>query len=188
MRVFILAVILFAARTIAAASTLVPDDPTIKLSGTTMGPIPFSVTIANPPKELIEAEAETAVKDALESINRLMSTYRPDSDVSRFNKSESTDWFSVDPETVRVVTRSIEISKLSNGAFDMTVAPAVNRWNFGPGKSDSDFVAPDAKEVAEIKSRVGFQNVEVRLDPPALKKINTAFEYRSFRDRKGLCG
>jgi len=64
-----------------------------------------------------------------------MSTYIPESDVSRFNLSDSTDFISVNPETANVVARAIQISEQTDGAFDITVGPAVNLWNFGPDKS-----------------------------------------------------
>lgn len=147
------------------------DDP-IRIQGTTMGPIPYHVIIASPPAVVNEADVAVDVTEALETINRLMSTYQPESDVSRFNQFESSDWFAVDPETARVVARAIEISRQSEGAFDITVAPAVKRWNFGPDKTEGQFEVPSQAELDQLKTVVDYQSLEVRLHPPAIRKTN----------------
>lgn len=146
----------------------------ISVQGTTMGPIPYRVTIASPPVDLKEEVAAVAVSESLETVNRLMSTYQPESDVSRFNRHVSTDWFEVDAETARVVARALEISRLSDGAFDITCAPAVNRWKFGPDKSLDDFKIPSPAEIGELKARIGYHVLEVRNSPPAIRKTNPA--------------
>ncbi len=170
----IFAVIFVLAVSATAKSTdLGPSEP-LRFSGTTMGPIIYNVVIAHPPAGLDQETASQAIGDALSSIDRLMSTYKPDSDVSRFNRSESTDWFDVDPETARVVARAMEISELSEGAFDITVAPVVNRWKFGPDKSTAEFTLPDPSEIDELKKRVGYRWLEVRTNPPAIKKTHAS--------------
>lgn len=112
-------------------------------------------------------EIRFAVDAELRQVSDEMSTYLDSSEISRFNASESTDWFAVSPSFAEVVQQALEISQLTNGAFDVTVGPLVNAWNFGPERSKS---IPDAAEVARIKASVGFKNLSVRLDPPALRK------------------
>jgi thiamine biosynthesis lipoprotein len=60
-----------------------------------------------------------------------MSTYDPDSEISLFNKHSDTTKFEVSAEFVKVVRKAQEVSNLSSGAFDITVAPLVNLWGFG---------------------------------------------------------
>ena len=140
----------------------------VEIRGITMGKIPYKViVVADPPEEKC-LEIKQAVTAALDSINQLMSTYRPDSDVSRFNTSTSTEWFAVDPETALVVSRSQEISRLTEGAFDITVGPAVNAWKFGPHKGPFEPLEDD--EVAELKKLTGYAKLDVRLSPPSIKK------------------
>ncbi|MFK7769840.1 MAG: FAD:protein FMN transferase [Mariniblastus sp.] len=144
-------------------------DPTpIEITGRTMGPVPFSVIVSQYPESITKEILSTRVNGALERVNQLMSTYIPTSDVSRFNNSKSTEFVDVDLETAKVVNRSIEISNVTNGAFDITVGPAVNLWNFGPGKTK--FKLPSEDSIAETKKIIGYQKLEVRLDPPAIKK------------------
>lgn len=140
----------------------------VEIRGITMGKIPYKViVVADPPEETC-LQIKQAVTAALDSVNQLMSTYRPDSDVSRFNASTSTEWFDVDAETALVVSRSQEISQLTKGAFDITIGPAVSAWKFGPEKGPFKPLGDD--EVAALKQLTGYAKLDVRLSPPAIKK------------------
>jgi thiamine biosynthesis lipoprotein len=134
-----------------------------------MGPIQYNVTIANASVKSSQSAIQSAVQSTLDRINGLMSTYQSDSDITRFNQAEAGDWISVNAETARVVTRAIEISKLTEGAFDITVAPAVNLWHFGPEKT-GEFKVPSAAQVKEVQSQIGYEKLAARLNPPALFK------------------
>ena len=140
-----------------------------EFSGKTMGPIDYQVIVYAENGGPIE-KMEEGIKSELERVNQLMSTYIEDSDVSRFNRYDKGDWFSVDSETAKVVSRALEISRLSEGAFDITVAPAVKLWNFGPDRKR--FKVPADETVNQVCSQVGYEQLICRLDPPALKKSN----------------
>ena len=62
------------------------------ITGKTMGPVPYSVVIASPSPSADRETTESQIAETLDRINRLMSTYKKDSDVSWFNRSDSTDW------------------------------------------------------------------------------------------------
>lgn len=141
----------------------------VELTGTTMGPIRYSVKIESLPDGLTREAAHAIVERELKLVDGLMSTYRNDSDVSRFNQSASTDWIDVQPETYAVVARALEISELSGGAFDITVAPLVNLWDFGPNPADRT-QKPNDQEIADARARIGYQKIHVRAEPPAIRK------------------
>ena len=136
--------------------------------GETMG-TDYAVKVHGFPENADWNAAADAVKQALDTVDQAMSTFKPDSDVCRFNTSESTDWFSVSKETAEVVHLALELSKLTEGAFDITVAPLIDLWGFGPEREPLDLATIDGR-VAETKNRVGFDKLDVRLEPPALKK------------------
>ena len=140
----------------------------VEITGTTMGSIPYKAVVVCDPTESEAVDLKTAVVDSLDTVNRLMSTYQPDSDISRFNRSQSTDWFDVDEETAAVISRALEISRQTDGAFDVTVGPAVNAWKFGPDKSE--FQPPTDDAISELKEVIGYKNLSVRKSPPAIKK------------------
>lgn len=88
----------------------------------------------------------------LEYIDSLMSTYRDDSELSRFNRTPVGVPFFVSPATAEVVRESLRIARLSDGAFDVTVGPAVNLWGFGPeGRTER---VPDPETLAAALARV----------------------------------
>lgn len=112
------------------------------------------------------------IQKELDKIDSLASTYKTDSDVSKFNRSESTDWFDVAPEVAEIVTIAQEVAKETNGAFDVTVAPLVNLYRFGPNKSPLTEL-PSEEKITAILQEVGYDKLEARMEPkPGLKKTN----------------
>lgn len=141
--------------------------------GQTMGPITYKVIVVAQAKQDL-AGVQQQVTETLERINSRMSTYQPDSEVTRFNRSESTEWFEVSEETSRVVQRAQELSRDSDGAFDITVKPLVELWNFGAGRGD--FKLPEEQVIQSIREQIGWQKLEVRLDPPSLRKSDARIQ------------
>ena len=139
----------------------------LTISGQTMGVVDYSVVAFGDPGSV--DELKSAIHQELESVNQRMSTYIADSEVSKFNASESLDWFPVSQATADVVNRAQQISQLTDGAFDITVQPLVALWHFSKDKSDSPQI-PTAAEIKTTLNRIGYQKLTVRLTPPALKK------------------
>lgn len=145
----------------------VESDPEIvSAAGQTMGTY-YAVTIANPPAGLGDDWVEQ-VDAELRRVNDQMSTFLKSSEISRFNDSESTDWFSVSPETAMVVAKALEVSAATDGAFDVTVGPLVDAWNFGTTKRTA--APPSDEQIEALRAVVGYENLQARLDPPALRK------------------
>ena len=148
-------------------------EPQQLLQGSTMG---TTYTIRYLPELgcAVPADMQQLINEELLRVNQQMSTYRKDSEISRFSDSRSTDWFSVSAETAKVVDLSLQISTFSNGAFDVTVAPLVNLWGFGPGKRENTI--PSETEIATAMVSVGYRQLTVKFDPPALKKSHPALQ------------
>jgi thiamine biosynthesis lipoprotein len=102
-----------------------------------------------------------AIDAKLDRVIALMSTYDPDSEISRFNRHESTEPFALSPETMHVLLLAKGISERSRGAFDVTVAPLVDAWGFGPSPVVTP--VPDSARLAEILPLVGHEGLV--LDP-----------------------
>jgi thiamine biosynthesis lipoprotein len=79
-------------------------------------------------------EAMEAAFQEVERINRLMSHYRPDSEVSQISRHAGEKETRVSPETLEVIERALYFSRLSGGAFDITIGPVFRLWNFREGK------------------------------------------------------
>ena len=141
-------------------------------SGKTMG-TDYIVKVARFPDTDDWNQVATDIQHRLDELDQMMSTYRSDSEVCRFNASASTDeWFPVSPETATVVDTAQEISRLTEGAFDITVAPLVRHWGFGAGGNPQYAKTFEelTSEAIQLKEQTGYEKLSVRLDPPALKK------------------
>ena len=141
--------------------------------GPTMGTT-FEVIVNAKGLELNLDEAGTAIAKELQSVNLLMSTYLEDSEISQFNRFDSEDWFPVSTPTYNVIARAQEISRASEGAFDITIGPIVNRWSFGPNKEIE--TTPDASETKALLKQVGYQYLELQAEPPAIRKLKPELE------------
>lgn len=108
------------------------------------------------------------VEAKLAQVNQQMSTYQADSELSQFNQSQSTDWFEVSADLVAVVTMAKTISEASEGAYDVTVGPLVRLWGFGPDKKPQRI--PSDADIQSAQANMGYQKLETRDAPPALKK------------------
>lgn len=144
-----------------------PQDHGVAITGPTMGST-FSVSIPVLPEQLSRDELEKQINDILADINQTMSTYLADSELSRINTSSSTDWIPISPRLYAVLSASQQISELSHGAFDITVGALVNLWGFGPPASKQKI--PDANAIQELMQWTGYQHIELRASPAAIRK------------------
>lgn len=120
----------------------------------------------------------------LEELAQQLSTYRPDSVLSRFNTCGHTEWFLVPAELAQVAAESRRIAQLTGGAFDPTVEPLVRLWGFGPGPHPA--TPPTAEIVARVRQRVDWRQLEVRAAPPALRRTRAGVTADFSSAGKGL--
>ena len=139
------------------------DDQPIILGGRTMGTT-WSLKMDSGAKPIRQTDLQQQL-DAWESI---LSHWLPDSAISRFNASTSTDWIAVPVELVEVVELAQQIGSETDHALDITIAPLIDLWGFGAtGRRDAP---PTDAEIAIAKAQCGWQHLHTRHDPPALRK------------------
>jgi len=133
--------------------------PSLSWRATTMG-TDYSVTIAGvAPNVRLETELRAAVEQRLEEINRQMSHYRPDSELSRFNRSVQTTPVKVSPKLAHVTRRALELARDSDGAFDPTLEPLLRLWGFG---SETNIVGvPTDEQIAVALRQCGARHLRV---------------------------
>lgn len=137
----------------------------------------FSVKVVTARDELESTgfgDVDRALRASLDRINRLMSTWDPDSELSRFNRSTSLQPFPVSPETFEVFKWSIDVGMLTGGAMDVTIGPLVDAWGFGP--SGPRNAGPTSDEIERLREAMGPDRLE--LDPAALTVRKTRPEVR----------
>jgi thiamine biosynthesis lipoprotein len=107
-----------------------------------------------------DGDAAEAIEAAFEEIGRveaLATSYSPGSEVSRVNAAaDGASAIPVSEELFQIVRRAIEVSSLSGGAFDVTVAPVVDLWSF-----DGDGVVPPREAVEAALEHVGYERILV---------------------------
>jgi thiamine biosynthesis lipoprotein len=145
-----------------------------ELGGETMGTTwSARVVVPEGAVSLVDAARDT-ITARLERVNRSMSTWDPESEISRFNRLQSTEPFPVTLEFADVVRQADEVSRLTGGAFDVTVAPLVAAWGFGargaPGRP------ADPAIVDSARARVGFERLHVAPDGSSLAKDDPRLE------------
>jgi len=119
------------------------------------------ITAGGKDRAVVAARVEAAFRE-IDRLEGLMSSFRPESEVSRINRAAGAAPVAVSPEVFEVIARSLEVSRASEGAFDITFAALGELWDFSgpkPGK------APEPAEIAGKLKRVGWSRVQ--LDPKA---------------------
>lgn len=156
----------------AGASGAAVEEDVLLLEGETMG-TRFSVKVVGS----VEADAQQAILDAVQTelarVDEQMSTWRDDSELSRFNRHQDGTPFTVSPETRAVVEAAAAIWKASDGAFDPTVGPLVRAWGFGGGDRPESVL--DDSEIEALLAHAGMQRIAVGPDV-ALTKTDAATE------------
>jgi len=72
------------------------------------------------------------VASIVAEINQAMSPYLAQSELSVFNRDDTLDWQSCSAPLALVADQALEMSRFTEGAFDPTIGPVVNRFGFGP--------------------------------------------------------
>jgi thiamine biosynthesis lipoprotein len=125
----------------------------------------WSVKLREPsPVELRSADLAAE----LERVESTLSHWRPDSATSQFNDTETTFASEQPAELVALVDRALAISRATNGAYDVTVAPLVSAWGFGPRGEIA--VVPTQAEIQELLLRTGYQKLHADRETGTLQK------------------
>ncbi|HMS82373.1 MAG TPA: FAD:protein FMN transferase [Nitrospira sp.] len=153
----------------AGLGLLRPEPPVAELhmSGRTMGTtynVKYRPTQNTPPLKSMQLEVDALLAE----INHTMSTYDPESELSRLNRLHTTDWVPASASLRAVLKAALEVGVQSEGAFDITVGPLVNLWGFGP-EVHPDRIPLEA-DIAAARARSGLDKVTLSETQPAIRK------------------
>ncbi|MGI9324461.1 MAG: FAD:protein FMN transferase [Pseudomonadales bacterium] len=132
-------------------------------SGNTMGTY-YRISLACKPPGSIDFEAE------LGSVNQEMSNYDPASTLSQLNRAPLGEWHTIEPALHSVLHYAQGVHKTSEGAFDITIAPVLSLWGFGPDARNLE-AAPTAQALQQAAALVAMSALELRPDPPAARRM-----------------
>ncbi len=132
----------------------------IELSGFTMGTT-YNIKIIPEKDSILSTKLiKQNIDSVLISVNYQMSTYLFDSEITQFNNHESTTSFTVSNDFSLVVERALHWSKLTDGAFDITIVPLLYLWGFGPGQaSELGDIFPEEHAVQKRRTHVGYEKL-----------------------------
>lgn len=105
--------------------------------------------------------ASRAAFERVESLNKTLSDYDPESELSRLSRSAGGSPQKVGDDLFDVLTRSQEMHRRSAGAFDVTIAPVGRLWR----RARRDHKLPDPTTLAQARTLVGGD--KLHLDPQA---------------------
>lgn len=108
-----------------------------------------------------EIEGDPLVREAFDKVRALekvMSRFVANSDVDKINQQAGMEPVEVDPRTFYVIEKSLYFSEVSQGKFDVTIAPLLSLWGFGTGEEREP---PAGEEIEEALSLVDYQEIEL---------------------------
>ncbi|TYC58176.1 FAD:protein FMN transferase [Marinobacter sp. BW6] len=152
---------------VLAGCSFQPEEKIWEISGPVFGTSYHINVVLTEDQQRLETLA-SGIDEVLEDVDASMSTWRDDSELSRFNQqSDQSEWTPVSAGLFEVLQKAEEISTMTDGAFDVTIGPVVNLWGFGP-KARPEQV-PSEESLAKALAATGFDNLELRADPPAVR-------------------
>jgi thiamine biosynthesis lipoprotein len=145
----------------------VSDQPT-RRTQFIMGTL-VEITVSHSDPDIIQA-ITTQAFDEMQRIEQLMSTYLPDSEISRINRAAGKEAIPVSPEVEEVIREGIYWSEQSSGAFDITVEPLVQLWDFDGEKE----TIPIESTLRKTASLVNYKDIEIKDHTVRLKRRGMA--------------
>ena len=131
----------------------------------------YGVQLAAPIDDALRAALAELIEVELAAINRAMSTYDAGSELSEFNKRQDLGWVPASPGLLEVLESASRISVSTQGAFDVTVAPLVDLWGFGPQYRSRRI--PNDAAIERVRKSVGYQHVQTDPSAGAIRKTHS---------------
>ena len=144
------------------------EHPMLEIHGRTMGTFYGVKVVGDFPGG--QQALQTQVDSLLKHYNDEISTYDPNSSLSKFNQQQTTAPFPVSQDMADIVISAVRVGQRTQGVLDVTVGPLVNLWGFGPDKRPVKI--PTDAQITAARQRVGIQrlHVDVSADHAELRK------------------
>ncbi|MEX2632937.1 MAG: FAD:protein FMN transferase [Balneolales bacterium] len=127
------------------------------------------------PDEEIAKSASNAAFGQIEALNDIMSDYDSDSELNRLSRSSGSEaWISLSPHLYGVLKKAEEVSRKSDGAFDITIGAYVQLWRDLRRKDDPRLPAKDV--IADLKERTGYQHIIFNDEQQSVKLLKSGMQ------------
>ncbi|MFC1699793.1 FAD:protein FMN transferase [Candidatus Omnitrophota bacterium] len=116
------------------------------------------ITVADKDKsrQLIDQAIKGAFSE-IERVENLLSRFKSQSEISQINTKGEFEPVQVSPETIALIESSVEFSRQTNGAFDITILPLAQAWGFNQKEKD----LPGQLLLQQARSKVGYKNIKI---------------------------
>lgn len=115
----------------------------------------YSVQIAEALVTPEQLGVEAQLASILAEVDQAMSTYKPESELSQFNRSAVAEPVTISAELLEVLQTSLDVHRHSNGAFDVSVGPLVDLWGFGASFEQDVQSVPSDEAIAQALAGIG---------------------------------
>lgn len=129
----------------------------------------YHITLANIQSDATSEVLQKEIDQLLVGVNQSFSTYIDSSEVSQLNKYKGTDGQVKSAQFIEVLVEALRVSKLTDGAYDITVGPLVNLWGFGPTFKEDN--PPSTDDILGALDSVGYKNISLEQDKRLVKKL-----------------
>lgn len=119
----------------------------------------YHVLIASKLNTISQSQLSDAISQQLKKINQQMSPWQKDSELSQINRAKKKQWLTVSAPLFYVLNLANQISQITQGTFDITVAPYVNLWGFGP--DGIKLSPPNKKEEQAVNKKINYQALKL---------------------------
>ncbi|MGP9800245.1 FAD:protein FMN transferase [Rheinheimera sp. NSM] len=145
---------------LVSCSPAKPVTEQYQLNGNTMGT--YYVVKFYSDTAVDSTQLQQQIDAELELVNDLMSTYRPESELMRFNRHADGSAFPLSSQTRTVVAEALRIAQQTQGVLDVTVGPLVELWGFGArGRIEH---APDDALIEQTRAVVGYNKLTLNTE------------------------
>ncbi len=151
---FFLAMILLS----GCAEMRAPASPiVVKRTQMHMGTLVTITAVAS--KSNVAAQAVQIAFDEIKRLEQVLSTWRPDSELSRVNAEAGLQPVTVSQETLGLVARALEMARLTHGGFNIALGPAVEAWSVTERQH-----IPDDAELQHLKPLVDWTTIQLDIE------------------------
>lgn len=142
---------------LAGCSRPVPEP--VALTGVAFYSMAWEVKVSSLPSSLSPRVLQQRLQRRLDTVNGILSTYQPDTELMRFNRTPQLQPFPASELLLSAVNTAMQVSEQTNGVYDPTIGPLVNLWGFGP--EAVPIHVPDVARIEAARQRVGWRQVAV---------------------------
>ena len=156
----------------------------------------YKITVSDWQKhpQALQDEALDLIRLRLEEVDRALSTYKPDSDLSRFTRARDPKQVEVEAITEECLSLAGQVFERSRGCFDPTVGPAVRLWGFGWDRDlgKREIPVPTEEAIEAARTNIGWNQLTFRSSsegsnaPRQISSINPNLELDCSAIAKGL--